>query len=84
MFCMVWHLFLLLVLEMFMSVVYLLPLQLFGLKTLWVGQLGYICLTVGMFLFFVPPVVLCLSQILALWNLNIHNFNIISVLLLSM
>jgi len=43
---------LLLVLQLFKSVVQLLLLQLFGLESLWVGQLGCICQTDGMFLFF--------------------------------
>ena len=73
----------LLVLQLFKSVVHLLLLQLFRLDSLWVGKLGYICQTVGMFLFFVPPERLCLSRILALWNLSIHNFSTIDVLLLS-
>jgi hypothetical protein len=81
MFSMVWHLFLLLVLQLFISVVHLLLLQLFGLDSSWVGQLGYICLTVEMLLFFVPPEGLCLSQILALWNLSIRNFSIIDVVI---
>jgi len=56
----------LLVLQLFIIVVHLLLLQLFGLESLWVGELGYSCLTVGMLLFFVPPEGLCLSQTLAL------------------
>jgi hypothetical protein len=66
MFCMAWHLFLLQVLQLIISAVHLLLLQLFRLESLWVGQLGYVCRTVGMFLFFVTPGGLCLSRILAL------------------
>jgi hypothetical protein len=76
----VWRLSLPPVLILFRNVVRLLLLRLFGLVNLLVVQFDCLYLVVGILLFADLLVIICKSQIRALWSLNIHIFSIIGVL----